>query len=633
MKLSFKGDISGLNKGIEIFSGMFGFEVCPEGLEINVEKVQNNLISVVKKGKSAVIKYKERIYFFRALGLLIEAFQEADTFEIQEEPQFTMNGVMFDVSQGNAVINIDNVKKIIRYMAAMGLNMLMLYSEDSYEIKDQPYFGYMRSKYSYEEMKEIDDYAYAFGIEVIPCIQTLAHLIDVLKWGCYNDIKEDDDTLLVGYEKTYEFIEKMIAAACEPFRTKRIHIGMDEAWKLGQGNYLKLNGYRNKFDIMNEHLTYVLKITEKYGLKPMIWSDMYFRAASRTGDYYDINSVIPKEVIDMVPKGVQLVYWDYYHSDEDFYNEWIKRHREFGSDPIFAGGLWSWTGFTLNYGITYANTNAALNACKKQGIKEVFATIWGDDTTECNIYTNMVGLQLFAEHGYSKVLDEEKLKKRFKFCTGTDYDDFISVKYIDEVPGTQNGNTNNRNTSKYLMWQDVLLGLFDKNIEGLPLSSHYNDLAKKLSVYAGRNGDLNFVFEYLRRVSLVLELKAEMGIRITNAYRNKNNVVLEELAQKELPELIKRVKNLREYHRSLWMMINKPSGWEILDLRYGALLMRLDTAIARINDYLQGKIDRIEELEHERLYFNGVEGLVQCNVYNRMPSPSRISITTFYSFM
>ena len=54
----------------------------------------------------------------------------------------------------------------------------------------------------------------------------------------------------------------------------------------------------------------------------------------------------------------------------------------------------------------------------------------------------------------------------------------------------------------------------------------------------------------------------------------------------------------------MWLAYNKPFGWEVLDIRYGGVLSRLDTAIDRINNYLDGKISVIEELEQERLYFN-----------------------------
>jgi N-acetyl-beta-hexosaminidase len=40
--------------------------------------------------------------------------------------------------------------------------------------------------------------------------------------------KSTSEVLLANLDDTYEFIEKMIDAASSPFRSKRIHIGMDE---------------------------------------------------------------------------------------------------------------------------------------------------------------------------------------------------------------------------------------------------------------------------------------------------------------------------------------------------------------------------------------------------------------------
>jgi len=337
--------------------------------------------------------------------------------------------------------------------------------------------------------------------------------------------------------------------------------------------------------------------------------------------------------MESTPRDVQLVYWDYYHAEEGFYRDWIRRHAEFGAPPIFAGGLWSWTGFSMNYGVTFTNTNAALNACKKEKVREVFATIWGDDNTECNIYANLLGMQLFAEHGYSAEVSEDKIRKRFTLCTGADFDDFLSMRYVDEVPGTATGNPDNCNCSKYIMWQDILIGLFDKNVEGHGLSSHYEKLAADMKDRSTRNGKYGFVFAFLMRVCSVLSLKAEMGIRLTEAYRAGDKSLLEHIASEELPELSRRVSLLRVLHRDLWMQINKPMGWEVLDLRYGALLMRIDTAISRLNDHQGGKLRRIEELEEERLFYQEVHGLIQCNTYNRMPTASRISATTFYNYI
>lgn len=631
MSFEYFGDLDGLTEGIGILDGQYKFSSITDDIKVTGKKTEENILKVACKDGNAVIKYKERSHFFRGLGILAQGLEKGEReILVEEVTKFTMNGAMFDVSQGNAVINIPNVKRILRYMAMMGLNMFLLYAEDSYEIKEEPYFGHMRSKYTVCELKEIDEYAYHLGIEVIPCIQTLAHLVDVLKWSPYEDFIDDDDTLMVGDERTYKFAETMIRRAKEPFRTNRIHIGMDEAWRLGQGNYLLKNGYRNKFDLMNEHLERVLEITNQMGLEPMIWSDMYFRAASDTGDYYDMAGVIPQEIIERAPKGVQLIYWDYYHSDKAFYKEWIKRHRQFGQDPVFAGGLWTWTGFTHNYGLTFLHTNAALSSCKEEGIKEVFATIWGDDTTECNIYSNLIGLQLFAEHGFCEELSMEKLKDNFKYVTKIDYDDFELIKYLDEVPGTLKGNPENKNPSKYLMWQDILLGLFDKNIEGLPLQDHYRNLSVKLGFCCEKYSQLKFIFEFAQKVSRVLEIKSQLGLSIRKAYLEKDTEGLKTIVNQVLPGLNNRVTDLWKFHRKQWFHINKAAGMEILDIRYGALIARIDTVSMRLDDYINGRIDSIEELDHERLPFNDEKGLVQCNIYNRMPSASRISITTRY---
>ena len=126
----------------------------------------------------------------------------------------------------------------------MGYNTLLLYMEDTYEVNDHPYFGYMRGRYSKEELREVDDYAYCFGIEVIPCIQTLAHLATALRWQEMRHLSDTSDMLLVGYEGTYEFISAMLKTCKECFRSRKINIGMDEAAELGLGRYLRQNGYR-----------------------------------------------------------------------------------------------------------------------------------------------------------------------------------------------------------------------------------------------------------------------------------------------------------------------------------------------------------------------------------------------------
>ena len=118
-----------------------------------------------------------------------------------------MLGVMLDCSR-NAVMNVPSLKRFIDHLAKMGYNMLQLYTEDTYEIEGEPYFGYLRGRYTVEEMQELDAYAKERGIEMIPCIQTLGHLSRLFRWRRFYEVCDGYDVLLPEDEKTYELIDR-----------------------------------------------------------------------------------------------------------------------------------------------------------------------------------------------------------------------------------------------------------------------------------------------------------------------------------------------------------------------------------------------------------------------------------------
>lgn len=146
-----------------------------------------------REGDVLSVAYSERAYLFRGLGLAVEHGTEKN-LALEQTSVFEGNGLMLDCSR-NAVPTLATVKDMIRQLALMGHNTLMLYTEDTYELEDEPYFGYMRGRYTREELRELDAYAADFGIEMVPCIQTLAHLPCALRWNAYRDVKDIDDIL------------------------------------------------------------------------------------------------------------------------------------------------------------------------------------------------------------------------------------------------------------------------------------------------------------------------------------------------------------------------------------------------------------------------------------------------------
>lgn len=622
MAIHLTGDLNQLKKGISHIRQYWGIDITDKGTPLTVSfKPGQSDLKISFDGTKGYIQCGTVNSFFRAFNRWLVLYKKGQPFSYVEKMQFEKSGTMIDASR-NAVMNVAGTKEFLRQMAAMGLNLAMLYTEDTYEVPDYPYFGYFRGRYTKEEIKELDDYANDLGIEMIPCIQTLGHLYQVLQHGTHSSIQDTSDVLLVGEEQTYAFLEKIIKAASEPFRSNRIHIGMDEAFGVGTGRYKQLNGERDTFAIMNEHVKKVTEITEKLGLESMMWSDMYFRAGSKTGDYYDTESQVPEQIIEEIPN-VDMVFWDYYHEDKAAYTNYLKKHIDMKQKVIFAGGVWTWNGIAPNYGKSIETTKAGLSAAKDLKISEVFATMWGDDGGETPILSAFPGLLIFAELSYTDTIDYAILNDVSAFNTGVTFDEFMLLNELDETPGVVKDNITTSAGSKVLLWQDPLLGRYDKNIEGLDLNSHYKQLAGKLAPLSEK-GKYRELFAFYTQLAAVLSTRAEFGVKLKEAYNQQDRSELGKLMA-VAAWLQKEHEELRLLHRKVWMFYNKPFGWEVLDIRYGGIIARLQTVEDRLRSYLSGELDRLEELEEERLKGPAGKGMIGRGLYTDISTTSKLS--------
>ena len=133
-------------------------------LKIKYQKVDKKSTLVVNKNNDNVeIQYGEIASLFFALTL-IKRHHKKESFNINLNRHFLTNGLMHDCSR-NGPLNIKQAKEMIMVLSLFGLNRFMLYTEDVYEIEGEPFFGYLRGKYSKEELKDLDAYARSFGVE------------------------------------------------------------------------------------------------------------------------------------------------------------------------------------------------------------------------------------------------------------------------------------------------------------------------------------------------------------------------------------------------------------------------------------------------------------------------------------
>lgn len=498
--------------------------------------------------------------------------------------------VMLDMSR-NGVMTVPALKRYIDLTSEMGYTSMQLYTEDVYEIDGEPMFGYLRGAYTRDELKELDEYAFNKGMELVPAIQTLAHLGSIFRWSDYSKINDTDDILLADDERTYALIDKMFSNIRACYRTDRINVGMDEAHRLGLGKYLDEHGFTNRSEIMLRHVKKVCEIAAKYGFKPMMWSDMFFRLA--TNSYYstDFDEETAEKVRSNVPENLTLVYWDYYSSDEKHYDDMIAAHKRLSSDVAFAGGAWTWVGFAPHNDFSIKTMRASVKILNKQHIDRYIVTVWGDNGKECSYFSVLPSLLCAAEF-YNGNFSMKSIKEKFRAVTGCSFDDFLKLdlpnlisESVSEFPCP----------CKYMLYNDPLYGIFDKTFSS-DGAEKYAKHASALSKAAKHTGEFSYLFKTLSDLCKLLSVKYDLGVRIRAAYKSGDKGAIAAL----LPDCKKAIARTEAFYDSFeaqWYKECKPFGFEVQDARIGGVIQRLKHTQKRLNDYVLGKLDKIDELE------------------------------------
>lgn len=608
LKLAFSGATEEIWEGLTLVCDRLGICSDSEGFPVNVKKRKQGL-SLEISSQGGQIGYHTKPEFFRALALLADRLSRKETdASVSEAPRFDTCGAMIDVSR-NAVLRVETVKDLIQRMALMGLNMLMLYTEDTYEMEAYPWFGYMRGAYTHEELREMDAYGQIFGVELIPCIQTMGHLKTALRWPYAAGMKDQPAVLLADEPDTYTFIEEMLRTCRNCFSSKRIHIGLDETHGMGLGAYLRKHGYENAYEIMLRHICRVVELAEKYGFRPMMWSDMFFRLGQHQGDYNPL-AQIPEDASSRLPQNLEMVYWDYVTTDPGNLECILEKHRQLGRETVFAGGIWTWNRMIVNMEMSFETANFQLAAAKAHGLRTAFVTIWGSGSlSACNIYSTLPGLQMYAEHNYSDSVSMEHLADRFQACAGYSLEDFLTL-CIDDFTKEEQALYKDEtccciNSSFQHYYNDVLLGLMDKTLSGYDFRPRYAAYKHKLAVLPHQR-DLEWLFEAHRLLADILLDKCDLNPRLMEAYQTGNQEALVGI-RKQLSALLTKYEDYHRFYGEIWHKLHKPFGWEALDIELGSIETRIRWAEHRLAQYLSGDISRIEELETERFYFNEIQ--------------------------
>ena len=223
------------------------------------------------------------------------------------------------------------------------------------------------------------------------------------------------------------------------------------------------------------------------------------------------------------------------------------------------------------------------------GIENVEICTYGDDGAECGRFAVLPSM-FYASRAAAGITDEEQIKREFEQMFHIAYDDFL----LRDLTQRKEGEIYGSHPQRYILYNDPFIGLMDLTIPDHTRADH-EELMALLKPHCS-HPEWGYLFQTMYDLCAVTAAKCDIGMRIRAAYEAEDKAELGKLAV-ELRRIRGLVETFYESFRYQWMKENKPHGFDVSDIRLGGVMTRLSHYADRLEDYINGDIDRIEELE------------------------------------
>lgn len=513
---------------------------------------------------------------------------------MRDWPQIRYRGIMQDISRGQ-VLTMDTFKELIRTLSYFKINFLSLYIEHTFVFEKHPLIGQGWGSLTKEEVKELDEYAKEYHIELVPSFQVLGHFHQILKHKEYAHLAETDYkwSISPAKEESYKLLEELFSEIMPAFSSKFFNIGCDEVFDLGEGKSKKIAKELGKGGVYLSHILKVKKMLDKYGKITMLWGDMLLHHP---------------EIIPKLPKNIIIMNWHYGSNKlegSDYYHNFIKVFQKAGLQQFVCPGTSSWTRIFPDTRIANKNIKYFISEAKKSKVKGILNTNWGDDGNHNLLGYVWYGFVFSAEASWiSNELKEQDFDKRF-CCQffGLDTEPIAQAIWLlsqsnfainIDLP------KNPHSRSFNLLWDDPFEGKYSINIEDpLEVGTKFTTISESALEIISHNqskitknkkwlDDLLFASHeigYLGKRLLSIE---ELKNLYTKAYINleNENIVTECLAK--IFTLLKQLKldllKLKEEYQTLWLRENREPGLNYNLERYILQIESFDKKILKIKE-------------------------------------------------
>ena len=339
--------------------------VRPQGYRLTIDR---DGVEIVGHDDAGVF------YGRQTLRQLIRGESEVPLLVIDDWPDLLTRGYMLDVSR-DRVPTMTHLHEVVETMARLKLNQLQLYTEHTVAFEGHESVWRDASPLTFDELAEIETFAAARFIDLVPCQNAFGHLHHWLTKPGYRDLAECPDgwdtpwgyrspepfSLNPGDPRSLALSQDLIAQLAQPSKSKLFNIGCDETLDIGQGRSRARVEREGRAEVYFEYLTKLCATVNGHGKTPMFWGDIVLHHP---------------ELIPRLPDDAILLNWGY-EADHPF-DKQSKTFADAGVRFYVCPGTSGWCTLTGRGINAVKNLRAGAAAAVTHGAEGFLITDWGD---------------------------------------------------------------------------------------------------------------------------------------------------------------------------------------------------------------------------------------------------------------
>jgi hypothetical protein len=490
-----------------------------------------------------------------------ESFDAIEVVSITDYPHFELRGASEQVCHGQ-VPNLDSLKTWIKYMSRYKSNMLIINLEDIMGFDEYPEIAKARGSLTKSEISELSEFADLYYCELVPGFQCLGHLENFLVRPEFREYAEfpGANSLDISNPKTYQLLEYFYREICTVFKSRYVHIEMDEAYDFGLYNSRELVKKEGRGKVLLNH---ILKI-----------HDLITKQLGKTLIMYHDSLQTESRIIKDLPKDIIVIYWNYNLYPSDLVLSPFKKN---GIRTVVSPSIINWTRPFPYLKHGFKNMQAMVEIGKTARCHGFINSAWGDFSNENFIPLNIIPLSFGCYLAWNPNINRSAPKKklttgatinRYKWAFSRDffkYDYFNAIWDLMENISAFNEGGPWDNNFFIELWTHPFDGFprgdaksAKKRLKKVALAREYFELLLPNIRVNSR------IMAYLKYCIDVIEFQAEKIVfshYLHKRWRKPDFFI----SKSELPQteyLLEKLRVLRGQYSELWNECAKPQGLE-----------------------------------------------------------------------